>query len=237
LKQRLQKLISASGIASRRKAELLINEGLVKVNQTIASLGDKADPQKDDIFIKGVKLNINFTSTVILLNKPKGVICSCKDTHGRKTILDLLPYKTAKGLHPIGRLDQDSRGAILLTNNGSLTFKLTHPKYNHKKEYLVWIKGTLENETLNKWRKGLTIEGCRTKPASINKLKVEENMTLLNIFLTEGKKRQIRISAKLLGYSVIDLQRVSIGKIKLNQLKEGEWRFLNKSEWVGFLND
>ena len=138
---RLQKIISESGLLSRRKADLIINDGRVTVNGKKATIGEKADPSKDDIKIDGSRIPKKLNHKVILLNKPLGIISSCTDTHGRDTVISLIPYSLRKGLHPVGRLDSDSRGAILLTNNGDLTLRLTHPKYSHTKSYLVWVKG------------------------------------------------------------------------------------------------
>ena len=136
---RLQKIISDSGISSRRKADLLIKQGRVLLNGRQAILGDKADPNSDHILVDGRELPKRLNNKVFLLNKPFGVISSCQDNHGRKTILSFLPSPLRCGIHPVGRLDFDSRGAILLTNNGDLTLRLTHPKYSHTKTYLVWV--------------------------------------------------------------------------------------------------
>ena len=138
---RLQKIISESGLISRRKADLLIKQGRVTLNGKRASLGEKADPAYENILVDGRDLPKKLNHKVFLLNKPYGVISSCQDNHGRKTILSLIPSHLRHGMHPVGRLDLDSRGAILLTNNGDLTLRLTHPKYSHTKTYLVWVSG------------------------------------------------------------------------------------------------
>ena len=135
---RLQKIISDSGILSRRKADLLIRQGRVTLNGRRAILGEKANPNYDHILVDGRDLPKKLNHKVLLLNKPYGVISSCLDNHGRRTILSLIPSQLRPGMHPVGRLDFDSRGAILLTNNGDLTLRLTHPKYSHTKTYLVW---------------------------------------------------------------------------------------------------
>ena len=138
---RIQKIISDSGLLSRRKADLLIKQGRVTLNGKQAILGEKANPIYDHILVDGRDLPKKQNHKVFLLNKPYGVISSCQDDHGRKTILNLIPSHLRLGMHPVGRLDFDSRGAILLTNNGDLTLRLTHPKYSHTKTYLVWVSG------------------------------------------------------------------------------------------------
>mgnify|MGYP005697313445 FL=1 len=142
MRQRLQKLMSAAGHCSRRQAEELLRQGRVDVNGTIASLGDQADPETDLICVDGTPLAKVTEERVLLLNKPPGVISSCHDPQGRETVLDLIPAELRRGLHPVGRLDADSRGALLLSNQGELTLKLTHPRYAHNKTYRVTVSGT-----------------------------------------------------------------------------------------------
>ena len=170
------------------------------------------------------------------MNKPLGVISSCKDPHGRETIISLIPSSLRKGLHPVGRLDSDSRGAILLTNNGDLTLRLTHPKYAHTKSYLVLIKGKPEKSVLNAWRKGVMLEGKITMPAKVELLDKVNYNTLLKVTLKEGRNRQIRKVADLFGHPVQDLQRIAISNIKLNGLQEGHWRELKNNEWTSIIN-
>jgi len=231
MKYRLQKIIAASGLASRRKAELFLKEGRVKINGKIAFIGDKADPEIDKISLDDSIIDLNIKHRVILLNKPKGVICSCKDTHGRKTVINILPIEIRKGLHPVGRLDQESRGAILLTNNGELTLKLTHPKYLHKKTYHVWVKGNPSMKTIRKWQDGIYLNQSKSLNADVSILKNSINKSLLNIILKEGRNRQIRRTAEILGHPVIDLKRIAISNINISNLKEGDWKELDKSEW------
>ena len=233
---RLQKIISNSGLLSRRKADLLIIQGRVTLNGRQAILGDKADPISDHILVDGKDLPKKLTHKVFLINKPYGVISSCKDNHGRKTILSLLPSHLRHGMHPIGRLDFDSRGAILLTNNGDLTLRLTHPKYSHTKTYLVWVRGKPNQSILDNWRRGLSLDGKITMPAKIEVLDKINRKTLLKVILKEGRNRQIRRIAPLIGHPVQDLQRISISNINLNGLKEGKWRELKTKEWNSILN-
>ena len=229
-KVRLQKIISEAGICSRRKAEALLIEKRVTINGKKAGLGDKADPNVDEIYVDDYKVQNILQETVILLNKPIGVISTCNDPQGRITVLDLLPEERRKGLYPVGRLDLDSRGAILLTNNGDLTLKLTHPSYSHSKTYRVIVEGLPSSYTLKKWREGVMLNGKRTLKASIKLIQSNQNKSILEVILREGRNRQIRKVGALLGHPVIDLQRIAIGNIKLENLKEGNWRNLNKNE-------
>ncbi len=233
---RLQKIISASGLLSRRKADLLIKQGRVTLNGRQAIIGEKADPFSDHILVDGKDLPKKSNPKVYLLNKPQGVISSCKDNHGRKTILGLIPSNLRRGIHPVGRLDSDSRGAILLTNNGDLTLRLTHPKYSHTKTYLVWVSGKPSQLILDNWRKGISLDGKMTMPAYIEVIEIMNRQTILKVILKEGRNRQIRRIAALIGHPVQDLQRIAISNIKLNGLPEGKWRELNTNEWISLLD-
>ncbi|MBW3042274.1 pseudouridine synthase [Prochlorococcus marinus] len=233
---RLQKIISESGLLSRRKADSLIKQGRVTLNGRKAIIGEKADPLSDHILVDGKDLPDKVNYKVILLNKPPGIISSCKDNHGRETILSLIPEHLRHGIHPVGRLDSYSRGAILLTNNGELTLRLTHPKYSHTKTYLVWVSGQPSQLILDNWRKGISLDGKMTMPATIKVKEVMNNKTLLKVTMKEGRNRQIRKLAAIFGHPVKDLQRIAIANIKLNGLQEGKWRELNSSEWISILN-
>ena len=233
---RLQKIISESGLLSRRKADLLIKQGRVTLNGRRAVTGEKADPLSDHILVDGIDLPEKPNHKVFLLNKPQGFISSCKDNHGRKTILSLIPPHLRYGIYPVGRLDFDSRGAILLTNNGELTLKLTHPRYAHSKTYLVWVSGQPSQSILNNWRKGILLDGKMTMPAKIEVLNKVNQNTLLKVILKEGLNRQIRRIANIIGHPVQDLQRISISNINLNGLPEGGWRELKKKEWISIIN-
>ncbi len=235
MKERIQKILSKKGVCSRRKAETLLRQKRIHVNGKIALIGETADLQNDKIEVDNQIISKDISYKVILLNKPLGIICSCKDNHGRKTVLDLLPRVLRKGLYPIGRLDKDSRGALLISNNGLLSLKLTHPKYKHEKSYEVWISGKPSNESISRWRGGVYVNDQITKPAIVDILKRDNCKTLLKIVLSEGRNRQIRRVAAKLGHKVIDLKRVSIATIRLGSLKEGSWRELDISEWENLL--
>tara|TARA_B100000579_G_scaffold18572_1_gene13070 strand:- start:2562 stop:3275 length:714 start_codon:yes stop_codon:yes gene_type:complete len=233
---RLQKIISESGLLSRRKADSLIKQGRVTLNGRKAIIGEKADPRFDHILVDGKDLPKKLIHKVFLLNKPYGVISSCQDNYGRKTILSLIPSNLRQGMHPVGRLDSDSRGAIILTNNGDLTLRLTHPKYSHTKTYLVWVSGKPCQSVLDNWRKGISLDGKMTMPATIEVMKKINQKTLLKVILKEGRNRQIRRISSLIGHPVKDLQRIAISTIKLDGLPEGKWRELKQSEWLSILN-
>ena len=238
MRHRLQKIISSAGISSRRKAETLIKQGRVKVNGKKALIGDKANPDSDEIILDGEIINFEVDQKVILLNKPSGVVTTCKDPQGRKTVMSFIPRTDRnKGLHPIGRLDQYSRGALLLSNIGELTLQLTHPKYCHAKTYLVWVEGIPSESTLEEWRKGVMLDKKKTMPTELGIIDNQTSKTLLKIILKEGMNRQIRRTAEKLGHPVIDLQRIAIANIELGNLQEGEWRELEPKEWKNLLID
>ena len=236
--ERLQKILSQWGVASRRKAETLIIEGRVTLNGLRASLGQQADPNVDCIEVDGQPIHpIDRPHPIYLLvNKPIGIVSTCSDQHRRKTVLDLLPdeLRQSQGIHPVGRLDAASTGALLLTNDGQLTFRLTHPRHSIAKTYEVWVKGKPNSSALTQWQQGVMLSGRLTRPANVLSLREESDQTLLQIVLREGRNRQIRRVADLLGYPVIRLHRVAIGSITLNSLKPGNFRYLTASE-VGAL--
>ncbi len=234
-KLRLQKLIANAGICSRRKVEVLLKQNRITINGVPAQIGDKADPGLDVIRFDGKIINIQAETRVILLNKPAGVITSCYDPQRRKTVLDLLPSELKQGLHPIGRLDLNSRGALLLTNYGELTLRLSHPRYSHEKTYLVWLAGSISISNLIKWRNGLILNSKKTIKASVELLEKKKGMSYIKVIMKEGRNRQIRRIADLLGHPVIDLKRIRIGELNLNGLKEGHWRMLKDLEWKQFM--
>lgn len=228
-RERLQKLIAASGLCSRRHAESLLRQGLVRVNGLVVPLGGQADPACDHISVDGQPLETPPPRLTLLLNKPPGVLCTCSDPRGRTTVLDLLPepWRHGHGLHPVGRLDADSRGALLLSNDGALTLRLTHPRFGHRKTYRVWVEGHPAPETLGRWRAGVPLDGVASAPVAVRPLRRTHQATLLEVTMGEGRHRQIRRTAELLGHPVRDLQRLAIGGIHLGALREGQWRRLS----------
>ncbi len=232
--EKLQKLLSQWGVASRRQSELLIANGHITVNGVKAHIGQRANPAVDDIRIDGRALNPDNRpgNYYILLNKPRGVVSTCDDPQGRKTVIDLLPPKLRQGdirLHPVGRLDTDSTGALLLTNHGQLTQTLTHPRHHIPKTYKVRVQGSPTNACLEKWRCGVSLAGKLTAPAQVNVLQ-SSPPALLEILLREGRNRQIRRVAEQLGHPVISLHRDAIGFIKLDDLPSGQCRELTSKE-------
>ncbi|GCE95649.1 pseudouridine synthase [Limnospira fusiformis CCALA 023] len=240
MNERLQKIISHWGVASRRHAEEMILSGRVKVNGDQAYLGQKADPKCDRIEIDGRALHPSSQPQplYLLLNKPLGVVSTCAEPQGRKTVLDLLPrqLQVGQGLHPVGRLDTDSTGALLITNDGELTFLLTHPRYHVAKTYQVLVQGCPPESVLEQWRQGILLSGKNTLPAKVRRIgKPHGSQTLLEVVLREGRNRQIRRVAEALGYPVVQLHRTAIGPIYLNstgkpELASGEYRSLKNSE-------
>lgn len=239
IEERLQKIISQWGIASRRQAEQMILTGRVRVNGEMALLGQKADPKLDRIEVDGKTVNVvdRPQPIYLLLHKPVGVICSCAKTGKGPNVLDLLPQElqTGQGIHPVGRLDVESTGALLLTNDGKLTFCLTHPSGSVSKTYQVWVEGHPPLSVLQNWRTGVILSGQKTLPAEVQILDQQDSRTLLQIILKEGRNRQIRRVAQLLGYPVIKLHRTAIGPIQLQppgkrELPVGAYRSLKDSE-------
>jgi pseudouridine synthase len=228
--ERLQKLLAQAGYGSRRACEEIIAAGRVTVNGKVASLGDKADLEADHVAVDGRRLKIESNHVYIMLNKPRNVVTTNEDEFGRKTVRDLVDYDGQ--VYPVGRLDFDSEGLVLLTNDGDLANVLTHPRYQHDKEYLVFVKGQPDDKTLASWRRGVVLpeDGYRTAPARVNIVKRESGGTLLRVVMHEGRKRQIREVARLLGHPVQYLLRVRIGPIDMGDLKPGKWRFLRPQE-------
>jgi len=231
--ERLQKLMAAAGFCSRRRGEELLRQGRVRVNGRVAALGERADASRDDIRIDGRPLRAAPPPLTLLLHKPAGVLSTCHDPRGRTNVLDLLPpdLRHGQGLHPVGRLDGDSRGALLLTNQGELTLRLTHPRYGHRKTYRVWVEGHPSRDALARWRLGIHLDGRPTAPVAVRILGSRPDASCLEVVMGEGRNRQIRRTAAALGHAVVDLQRLAIGGLDLNGLPEGAWRRLARREW------
>ncbi len=237
--ERLQKVLSQWGIASRRRAEELIQQGRVTVNGAVAELGLRADPSKDRIVVDGQPLRPQQRpeNHYLLLNKPLGMVSTCADPEGRPTVIDALDRDLRKvGIYPVGRLDTYSTGALLLTNDGDFTYRLTHPKHDVGKTYRVWIEGVLQENHLQAWRQGILLEGRLTRPARVEVLdQVMSRRTQLEIVLWEGRNRQIRRVAQALGHRVLSLHRIAIGTVHLGELSPGECRSLSSDEVTALL--
>jgi 23S rRNA pseudouridine2605 synthase len=226
-KERVQKILAAAGYGSRRACEKFIQAGRVRVNGEIVTLGAKADPVKDKVTLDD-NLVQSEKHIYIMLNKPRGVVSSLNPQGDRKTVRDLVPVKGR--LYPVGRLDADSEGLVLLTNDGELTNRLTHPKYGHSKEYEVLVNGYPKEEQLRTWRRGVVLDGEWTSSSQVKLIRKGASGTWLNIVMREGKKRQIRRTAQAVGLHVKKLVRIRIGPLRLGKLKLGEWRELNRAE-------
>lgn len=230
--ERLQKVLAHAGIASRRASEKIIEQGRVTVNGRVTmELGTKVDPIQDVIIVDGKTLPKYAEKQVyILLNKPTGVLSAAKDKErGRKTVVDLVDV--SQRVYPVGRLDFNSQGLILMTNDGDLAGKLMHPRYHVEKEYQVLVKGQPSTKMLIQWQQGgIEVDGKPTAPAIVERLNAEGKNFWLKVILTEGRKRQIREVAKTLRHPVIRLERVRMGPIKLGNLKLGHWRYLTPDE-------
>lgn len=222
--ERLQKIMAAAGVASRRVSEELIADGRVTVNGVVASLGDKADPAVDRIAVDGVITTVDPTRITYVLNKPVGIISTASDTHDRPTVVDLVDVDTR--LYPVGRLDADSEGLILLTNDGSLTQRLTHPAFGVDKEYLVRVDGEVSRGSLRRLRDGIELSDGVTAPAKVSQL----SPGLLRFVLHEGRNRQIRRMCDAVGHPVLRLVRTRIGTLTDPALGPGEWRIVNRQE-------
>ena len=232
MEQRLQKLIAAAGVASRRHAEELISAGKVTVNgEVIKELGSKADPDKDHIKVNGKLINPQLKSrekVYIVLNKPKGYLTSVSDPEGRPLVLDLLP---ALRVHPVGRLDFNTEGLLLLTNDGDFTNFITAARNRVEKVYEVKVKGVPTDSGIERLRRGVVLEdGTRTAPAKITKLNETRTNTWYEVLLHQGRNQQVRRMFEMIGHSVLKLRRVRIGFLVDEHLKPGQWRFLSPAE-------
>ena len=233
----LLKSLAEAGIGSRRWIADAIRQGRVKVNGEIAEdFRQPVNPEIDRISISGQPVNLKPKQLVYLLfNKPKGVMSTTSDERGRRTVLDILPERYRhQRLYPVGRLDKDTTGLLLLTNNGELTNRLTHPRFEHEKEYLVSITGRLNQDEKRKLEQGIELEDGFTHPAMVKE--IEAQPFNYSITIHEGRKRQVRRMFNSLGHSVLALKRVRMGKLNLGELKEGEIRQLSAKEVRALLN-
>lgn len=228
-KERLQKILARAGLGSRRACEEIISAGRVTVNGEFATLGMQADPQKDLIEVDGRPIKSAEPLRYIALYKPRGVISAVKTPDPRPTVRDLVPVPGR--LYPVGRLDVDSEGLILMTNDGDLANKLTHPRYEHEKEYRVLVARRPDHEQLDIWRRGVVLEdGYRTAPAKVHFESTAGKGAWVRVIMHEGRKRQIREVGKTIGLPVVKIIRVRIGTLQLDNLKPREWRYLTREE-------
>lgn len=227
--ERLQKYIARSGVTSRRKAEEIILAGRVMVNGiTVKELGTKIDPSRDIVLVDNEKITEVKNLIYIKLYKPEGYVTTVKDQFNRKTVLDLIDIN--ERIYPIGRLDYNTSGLLLLTNDGDLANKLLHPKYLIYKTYIAETEGCIDEESLNKLKTGVVIDNYKTASAKIKLLKYKNNRSLVQISIHEGKNRQVRKMFDAVGHTVKTLKRVSFGEIDLGDLKVGSWKYLSNEE-------
>lgn len=228
MKERLQKILSSCGVCSRRAAEVLIAEGHVTVNGQRASVGDSADLAEDTVAVDGRPLQLPRQHVYVMLNKPRGYVTTASDEQGRRTVLDLLEGVPGR-VYPVGRLDMDSEGLLLLTDDGALTQRLTHPSHEVGKEYLLRIR-TPEDDPVAGLTKPMCLDGRPLAPVKARLIRREGDDTLLAITIREGRNRQIRRMCQQCGYRLLRLRRVAVGRLRLDRLPPGQWRFLTAEE-------
>jgi len=228
-KNRLQVVLSHSGVCSRRRALSLILEGHVSVNgHVIREPSTPVNPAEDRVSVDGREIREK-ALVYVLLHKPKGYVTTVKDKHAEKTVLDLLPQEF-RHLYPAGRLDKETEGLLLLTNDGDAAYRLTHPKFNVTKIYAVTIKGSLNEDKKRQLEKGIMLEGKMTAPSKISEMKFAGGKTEFLMAIHEGRKRQIRLMLSLVGCPVLSLKRIKAGPLSLGDLPPGQWRFLKQEE-------
>jgi len=231
---RLQKWLALSGAASRRKAEAYITAGRVCVNgHVVSELGAKADTECDVVTLDQKRLVFETKKMYIMLNKPEGVVTTVTDPQGRSTVMDYV--KTELRLYPVGRLDYDTGGLLIMTNDGDFAQKMTHPSHKVRKTYVAEVKGKPASAAMMRFREGLMIEGERTAPAEIKmietkRMKDGSDVSKMQIVLYEGRNRQVRKMCDAIGHPVLSLKRIAIGTVKLSGLGRGQWRELTKQE-------
>ena len=235
MKERLQKVISARGLASRRRAEELISAGKVTVNGAVAALGDSADPETDEILVDGQRLPEKNGKVYLMLHKPRGYVTTMSDEKGRKTAAELVK-DCSQRVYPVGRLDMDSEGLLLFTNDGAFAQELTHPRHRVNKTYLVWVTGFAPGkETL--LQTPIVLDGYRIRSPEVVLLEEKGTKARLQITIHEGRNRQIRRMCQARGMTVTRLKRISEGTLSLGNLPLGAWRYLTEEEVKKILSD
>ncbi|MBQ9687222.1 MAG: rRNA pseudouridine synthase [Oscillospiraceae bacterium] len=233
--ERLQKIISAAGVMSRRAAEEAIRAGRVSVNGTVAGLGDKADVSVDQILVDGKPLKQNERKVYIMLNKPRGYVTTMHDEKDRKNVTELVKDVGCR-IYPVGRLDMYSEGLLLLTNDGAFANCVMHPSHEIGKTYFTWVKGADIGPAVEYLRGPMEIDGYITRPADVDIVEVYPDGACLSVTIHEGRNRQVRKMCQLAGLQVTKLLRVAEGALTLGQLKSGQWRYLTEAEVAGILS-
>ncbi len=226
--QRIQKVLAHAGIASRRAVEELIEQGRVRVNGTAARLGQRIDPDKDEVEVDGSVVPLKAELRYFLVNKPVGVVTTAADPEGRETVVELV--ETDERIWPVGRLDIESEGAVLLTNDGELTHRLTHPSFEVPKTYLVEVRGAVGSKVVRALLGGVDLDDGPARAAGVQVIEYAKGHTLLEIVLTQGRNRVIRRMLETQGFTVVGLVRVAIGPLRLGRLKAGTYRKLGPPE-------
>jgi len=228
---RLQKYIAMSGIASRRAAEGMIDEGRVKVNgKKVTEQGTKVETGRDTVTVDNKPVEIKDKKYYIMLNKPAGYVSTAKDQFDRPTVVDIVKEEVGTRIFPVGRLDYETEGLLLMTNDGDFTYKITHPKFQKDKTYIAVIHGGIAIPDLNRLRKGVKVEDYTTSPAQVEIMDAAGGKTAIKITIHEGRNRQVRKMFDALGYTVIALKRIKIGELELGNLPVGRWRHLTSHE-------
>ena len=225
---RLQKVMAAAGIASRRASEVLIAEGRVTVNGVVASLGDRVEVGSDVVEVDGERVTVDTTLRYLMLNKPRGVVSTTSDPEGRPTVMDLVNLD--ERLYPVGRLDQDTEGLLLLTNDGELANRLLHPSFQVERTYLALVPGPVRREALRRLADGVELDDGLARPRRVRVVEEHHGRALLELVMTEGRKREVRRMLAAVGAPVERLARVAFGGVELGDLRQGKWRFLDRRE-------
>ena len=236
---RLQKVLAQAGIASRRACEVLISEGRVEVNsEVVLEQGRRVDPERDVIRVDGARIPPLRRHRYLALNKPRGVVATMDDPEGRRTIADLLDTRQLRNerLFHVGRLDTDSEGLLIMTNDGDLAQRLAHPSYEVPKTYIAEVAGVVSEQTLKRLRRGITLEDGPVRPTSVKIVSSVGDKTLLKITLQEGRNRIVRRTMEAVGHPVRRLSRIGIGPVRLGNMKVGEYRELTREELGGLLD-
>lgn len=226
---RINKFLAGCGVAGRRACDKIVEEGRVKINGKVCKLGDEVNENSDVVLVDGERVSLKSSHEYYLMNKPKGYVCTVSDDRGRKTVMDLLPDGVGR-LYPVGRLDYDSEGMLILTNDGDLAFRLTHPKNEISKTYLVRIEGVVTEAELNKLRAGVVLDGKKTNKCVMQIIETDKKFTKLHVTINEGRNRQIRRMFETIGKNVDFLKRIKIGEMGLGHLERGKVRKLTQEE-------
>ena len=227
---RLQKFLAEANVASRRKAEEMILAGRVRVNgKTVTELGTKVDDEKDTVEADGREVRIDSNLVYIMLNKPEGCVTTAHDQFNRPTVLDFVEGVRER-IYPVGRLDYDTSGLIILTNDGDLTYRLTHPKHNVAKTYIALVDSEPTEQEIHTFENGVVIDGRKTARARLKVIKKDQVGVYLMIAIHEGRNRQVRKMCEAIGHPVRRLKRIATGKLTLGRLKKGQWRYLTDEE-------